>query len=398
MRARRHVTRAERRARLVARHHLARTATDVATAVRDLVGVHSSDPTTPYLALWARVPAFTVTDLDRALYEARSLWRLHAMRRTLFVVPTDRAAVFRAACSRDIAARERRKLEGWVARALGVEDPRPWLQATRDHTMAVLDDGGLRRTAEVATEVEELALRITLGSGKWAGSAPLSSRLLSLMAMDGEVVRTCPAGSWRSSQYRWAQTRSWFGARMPADPDRFEPADAAEQLARWWLGAHGPATATDLRWWTGWTVRATEAALAAVGAVAVDLGGAAPGWILPADVDAPAAHGHGVALLPALDPTAMGWKERDWYLGDHAGQLFDRNGNAGPTVWVDGAIVGGWAQRPDGEVVTRLLHDVGADAAERVAAEAAALAAWCDGTVAIPRFPSPLGTELSRPV
>jgi hypothetical protein len=61
-----------------------------------------------------------------------------------------------------------------------------------------------------------------------------------------------------------------------------------------------------------------------------------------------------VALLPALDPTVMGWKERDWYLGGHAGDLFDRNGNAGPTVLHNGKVVGGWAQRPDGEVVYEL--------------------------------------------
>ena len=68
---------------------------------------------------------------------------------------------------------------------------------------------------------------------------------------------------------------------------------------------------------------------------------------------------------PSLDPTVMGWKEREWYLGDHAPALFDRAGNAGPTVWWDGRIVGGWVQRRDGEVVYRLLEDVGGDALAR---------------------------------
>ena len=35
----------------------------------------------------------------------------------------------------------------------------------------------------------------------------------------------------------------------------------------------------------------------------------------------------------------MGWRERVWYLGDHAKMLFDTNGNAGPTVWVDGRVM-----------------------------------------------------------
>ena len=37
-----------------------------------------------------------------------------------------------------------------------------------------------------------------------------------------------------------------------------------------------------------------------------------------------------VALLPALDPTPMGYVERDWFLGPHAPALFDRSGNIGP--------------------------------------------------------------------
>jgi hypothetical protein len=85
----------------------------------------------------------------------------------------------------------------------------------------------------------------------------------------------------------------------------------------------------------------------------------------------------------------MGWKERDWYLGEHASVLFDRNGNAGPTVWWDGRVVGGWAQRKDGEVVFRLLEDVGGEAEQAVAAEAERLAAWLGDVRVAPGFLPP---------
>ena len=93
--------------------------------------------------------------------------------------------------------------------------------------------------------------------------------------------------------------------------------------------------------------------------------------------------------LPTLDPTTMGWKERDWYLGEHVSVLFDRNGNAGPTVWWDGRVVGGWAQRKDGEVVFRLLEDVGGEAEQAVAAEAERLAAWLGDVRVAPGFLPP---------
>jgi len=91
----------------------------------------------------------------------------------------------------------------------------------------------------------------------------------------------------------------------------------------------------------------------------------------------------------------MGWAERGWFLGGHKPALFDRNGNAGPTVWWNGRVVGGWAQRPDGEVAFRLLEDVGRDVSVAVAVAAAGLAAWLGEVRIIPRFRTPLEKELA---
>jgi hypothetical protein len=92
----------------------------------------------------------------------------------------------------------------------------------------------------------------------------------------------------------------------------------------------------------------------------------------------------------------MGWQRRDWYLGDYAKALFDTNGNAGPTVWSDGRIIGGWAQRKDtGEVVFRLLEDAGAEVSAAVESEAARLTEWLGDVRVTPRFPAPLQRQLS---
>jgi hypothetical protein len=386
----------QRRARLVVRHHLGRTASDVVDAVRSLVALHATDPATPHLSLRARVPGFTTGDLDQGLYEQRSLWRLHGMRRTLFIVAADEAPVIEAAAGRDVAARERRRLEGWLAAEMDPDGVPGWVAEVERRTLAVLADGRERRTQELTAAVPELATEVTLGSGKWATRSPISSRLLFLLAMDGAIVRTRPAGSWRSSQYHWATTASWFGS----DAAPRQPAAARATLVRRYLAAHGPATLTDLRWWTGWTARHATAALADVGAVTVEFHHGSEGYVLPDDLDGledldPGAAEAAVALLPALDPTPMGWKERSWYLGDHGECLYDRNGNAGPTVWVGGRVVGGWAQRPDGEVVHRLLEDVGAETSARVAAETGALTDWLSGVTVTPRFRTPLERELS---
>jgi len=387
-----HISDAERRARLVARHHLDRAAPDVVAAVSGVVAMHSSDPTTPYLAARARVPDFDTADLERALVEERTLWRLHAMRRTLFLVPAAEAGVFEAAASRDVARRERKRLEGWLRAEMDDERVPAFVATLESRVAEALADGRERSTRELGSEIPELGHEVTLGSGTWTTRAPISSRLLFLMAMDGRIARTRAAGSWRSSQYMWAAADGWFDAiSAPLDP---EPARV--ELARRYLAAHGPATLEDLRWWTGWTVKQTAASTAALDTVPVRLDGGGAALLL-ADGEAapePPTPPH-VALLPALDPTPMGWKQRDWYLGPHAALLYDRNGNAGPSVWLDGRIVGGWAQRPYGEVVYRLLEDVDAAAERRVADEAAALTAWLSGTVVKPRFRTPLERQLS---
>ena len=79
----------ERRARLAIRHHLAPSAkaTDVVALAERMVGLHSTDPATVFLAAAARLKKPTVADVEQALYEDRTLVRTLCMRRTLFVLP-----------------------------------------------------------------------------------------------------------------------------------------------------------------------------------------------------------------------------------------------------------------------------------------------------------------------
>jgi hypothetical protein len=163
---------------------------------------------------------------------------------------------------------------------------------------------------------------------------------------------------------------------------------------RRWLATFGPGTPADLKWWTGWTTGLLKRTLAQLDTTEVALDGGGTGIVLAGDDEPVAAPAPWAALLPALDPTAMGWKERDWYLGEHRAALFDRSGNIGPTVWWEGRIVGGWAQRKDGEVVLRLLEDVCADAVAVIDAQVARLQAELGELRVTPRFRTPLEREL----
>ncbi len=386
----RHISTEERRARLGRRHLLAAPAATVTEVAGGLCGLHSSDPVTVYLSALARVAGFTHDMLEAALYTERTLLRMLGMRRTMFVVPQDLAAVMDAACTRHLVAAERTRLVGMLEDQDIAEDGNAWLAAVEQATLAAIDRRGEATAMELREDVPELQQQIVFGEGKtWGGTFGVSTRVLFLLATAGEIVRARPLGTWISSQYRWATTKRWIGG-LP----HLETKPARVELARRWLSAFGPGTEQDLKWWTGWTVRDTRATLAAVDAVEVTIDGAA-GYVLPDDLDPVAAPAPWVALLPSLDPTVMGWKHRAWYLGDHGSELFDRNGNAGPTVWVDGRIVGGWAQHPDGDIAIHLLEDIGGDAAAKVADAAARLARWLGDSKITPRFRTPVEKRIT---
>jgi hypothetical protein len=382
---------AERRERLGRRHALAMRAGGVDEAVSSIVGLHSSDPVSVYLSAWARVEGFAPSDLEAALYERRSLIRVLGMRRTMFVVPRGQVGVLDAACTRSYGAAERRRLARLLEEQGIAPDGEAWIEEVGHETLAALEARTEATAAQLTADVPELGHKLSFGRGTTRETTVgVVTRILFFLAVEGRVVRARPLGTWLSSQYRWTRIEDWLGEPVVHPP---EP-DARAALLRAWLRAFGPGTEQDIRWWAGWTVRGTQAALADVGAVPVDLD-EGTGFVLEEDLARPEPPPPWVALLPSLDPTVMGWKGRAWYLGANADALFDRNGNAGATVWSDGRVVGGWAQVPDGTVRVRLLEGVSRRAQRAIDAEAERLAAWLGDVRITPRFHTPLERELT---
>jgi hypothetical protein len=382
----------QRRARLALRHHLApqaraETAVEVA---RGMVALHGTDPASVFLAAWARTRRADAGGLERALYEERSLLRVLGMRRTMFVIPTESASVVHGACTRAIAAEQRRLLVRLLGDAGIAADAAAWLEEVEEATLRALRARGKATAVELAADEPRLRQQMLLAEGKnYEALVNITTRVLFLMAADGRIIRGRPRGSWISSQYEWHPIESW----LPGGLAELTAEEARPELARRWLRAFGPAPLSDLRWWTGWTADDVKRALAAVATEEVDLEGAT-GLVLAGDLEPVSSPEPWAALLPALDPTVMGWAGRGWFLGPHGPALFDRSGNAGPTVWWGGRVVGGWAQRKDGEVVFRILEDIGREGVSAVEAVADELRGWLGPVRVTPRFRIPLEREL----
>lgn len=387
------MTTGERRARLGVRHALAQgaRAPDPVAAARSVVAVHATDPASVYLSLAARSAEPSLDAVAAALYEERSLVRMLGMRRTMFVVPTALAPAVQAAATDAVAAAERRKLVKRLGDAGAAEDPDAWLAGVEEATLAALAARGEAAAVELSADVPALRTKVLMAAGRpYEAWQTVATWVLGLMAAEGRVVRGRPRGSWISSQYRWSPAEAWLSGGLTGRPA--EPCE--DELARRWLHAFGPAPVDDLRWWTGWPLGRLRAALSRIAPAEVDLD-EGPGIALADDLAPTREPDPWIGLLPALDATPMGWSARGWFLGEHGPALFDRNGNVGPTAWCDGRIVGGWAQRADGEVAVRLLEDVGTEAADAIAAEAARLGALIGDARITPRFRTPLERELS---
>ncbi len=386
----------ERRARLGTRHLLATAAkvVDAVAVAEAVVALHATDPSTVYLSAAARLSTPSLATVERSLYDDRTLVRLLGMRRTMFVCSVTVAGVVQASSTDALAPRLRRDAAKLVVQGGVADDGERWLHEVGEATVALLRERVGATTNELSRALPALRAKVSYAAtgATPAGEVGVANRVMTALGAEGRILRGRPRGSWVSSQYEWAATDTWLLGGLPRPPAD----DARAELVRRWLHRFGPGTETDVKWWTGWSLAHVRKALVAVGAVPVMTDDGAPGYLLADDLEPVERPEPWAALLPALDPTAMGWSERGFYLGPHRDPLFDRSGNIGPTVWWEGRIVGGWAQRPDGTVVHRLLEDIGVDGRAAVDDAAGVVEAVVGGVRVSPRFPTPLQRELSR--
>ena len=389
------VTDIERRARIGRRHALAPsyrvgTPEDV---TRALTVLHSTEPATVHLSVQARAPEVAVADVERALYDERTLVKQLAMRRTLFVFPRDLLPAAWGSASARVAAQLRPRLAKEVEAGGLAPDGAAWVDAACAAVLAHLEGGRELSAQELREQVPELEGRIDLAVGKsYGANVSIAPRVLTQLAVEGRLVRGRNGGHWRVSRPQWTLMEDWLGAPVvPAKAD-----EGYAELVRRWLWSFGPGTEADLVWWLGATKAAVRAALSAVGAVEVRLEDGSAAYLHPDDADVVEPPEPWAALLPVLDPTVMGWKQREWYLGDHGPQLFDRNGNAGTTAWVDGRAVGCWVQDEGGAVRVHLLEELTQAQTALLDAEAERLTRWLDGVAISTVYPSPSMKEARR--
>jgi hypothetical protein len=355
-----------------ARLHAQWTFPDLDALVRGSIGLHSTDYATPYLSARARLPGFAPADLFRRLSTAHGLVRVNAFRNTVHVVHVDDLPAVLAATGAAVA-QVGRKQPGLA----------PLSDAAFEAGLAAVAAalaGGPRTTEQLKAALP-------------AQAADLRFWLLAAMGR-GTVIRADAANP-RSNRTRYAAVSSWVpGFR----PDVRPAVEVRRELLGRAVRTFGPTTVEDLAWWLPAPKGEVTRALAAtpgLASVAVD---GRTWWYERelADREPPPRERHGVWLLPYEDALLKGYLDRSWLLapglrevvfpshpthwrppdgvspgpGPHRG--INASGEARPTVWWRGRVVGRWEQE-DGRVVWQLHADLDPTARAAVADEVARL-------------------------
>ena len=337
-----------------------------------LCGFHAQVMSSAELTVWARVEGIDRQDVQRALWQDRTLVKTWAMRGTLHLLPSS-------------------ELPLWHG-ALGTS--RRYLKSTQWQKYFGITEEDLDRLTRAVGEAlhssvltrEELAQEVGRLVGSPSFGAKLAESSWGTMLRPAAFTGRLCFGPSLGQRVRFTRPDTWLAATLPP----VDPQIATAEITRRYLAVNGPATYQDLaRWWSGGGVTTARQWIAALGSEVcrVELDGR-EAWMLAADAseirELPVPRS--VRLLPGFDQyvVAASWHAERLLPGDLRSRVYRPQGWISPVLLVNGRMDGVWRHEVKGsrvEVVIDPFIKVPAWARRAAGQEAERLAAFLGGTL-----------------
>lgn len=325
-------------ARRMARHALTEPATDLGPAeiAGVMCGAHAQILSAAELSIGRRIAGAVRADVQRALWEDRTLVKTLGPRGTVHLLPTADMPMWTGALS---------ALPSSVPRH---PEPVRFTAEQADEVIAAIGDA----LAETELTVDELTNAIVERTGPWAGERTMEAfqdrwpRWRQVMGTAAHRGVLC-FGPNRGRNVTYTNPHRWLPGLRPDPGD-----EAVRTLVTRYLYAYGPATSEHFaRWLNIPPRRAVELFDGLADELErVDLDGE-PSWVIAGDTETPEQSHEGIRLLPYFDAFVVAGQPRErLYPGAAATRALSPTGQAGnfPVMLVDGMVGGVWHQRRSG--------------------------------------------------
>ena len=338
-------------ARRMARHALTEAATglDPAGIAGVLCGAHAQVLSAAELSIGRRIAGATRSDVQRALWQERTLVKTFGPRGTIHLLATADLPMWTGA------------LQALPSSVPTHPDGVRFTPGEAEDVIAAM--GAALADAELT--VDQLTEAIADRAGSWAveqrmeafgGKWPRWRQLTSTAAQRGMLC----FGPDRDRKVTYTNPRRWLPGFRPADGDA-----ALRALLTRYLYAYGPATPEHFAKWLGILPRSAAALFGGMAGEleTVELAGE-PAWTLAGDTAAPPRPHRGIRLLPYFDAYLVAGQPRErLYPGAAAIRALTPAGQAGnyPVLLVDGVVGGVWHQRRSGRklaITVEPLHEL----------------------------------------
>lgn len=314
--------------------------------------LHATDSATPYLSLLARVEPFKWEHLADKRYDEHAYERLRCMRGTLHFVPENLVETIKCA----YRANENDPFPEFAQ--WGITDKEA--TSARFAILEAIDRHGPQSSATIKKYLgTEFQKKYKNKYGETTLIGPVMRWLWSLGLLESGVGIT----DWRQKEgtFRLSET-------APAACDR---AESDKALAHAYFELYAPASYGDWSWWCALKAERSKAAFDSLPLVEIEVEGMPEKlFMLAEQVDGfsqtPDILPEMVRMLPYEDALIKAYKTTRYRFYDEAGLAEtaafheESTGEALPTVWVDGRIMGvwTWVRKPNEPMTVEPFHQM----------------------------------------